>query len=443
MIIFFLTLINIFVLYTGIYIAVKNISTIDFNPLLRLMAVVLLLTIIGFLYYLTLTLNQDFFRLLIFLTVANCVFVSLFYKSFINAVKITKLKETSKNDIWVLFAVLIFTLFFFFSASKYGGWDAITQWNLKAKFLYFPHLWKTQFFANTTYLNRDYPLMLPSIIAFFWSSVHSVTPFIPMLFTLVVMIVTALLVYYSLLNEGQNLLAYISLIIFIASSNFREVSISQEADSLLSLFILLTIVLYRNLKSTSDNQVYILSFICASTAWVKNEGIVFCLLFTIGFFIVNYKNISALKKYIIGMAIPVLILASFKLHYPPPNVIFNHNDQHILTRLTNVNTIITICKAGNELIFKNYLLIVFLAITIIVFVPKFFKGLELPYLVLVSLSVSYFIVYLITPYEINWLIRTSMARLMQHGFPAMIYLLLLSLSSVKINSNGELGPVFK
>jgi hypothetical protein len=428
MIIFFLTLINIFVLYTGIYIAVKNISTIDFNPLLRLASIVILFTFISFIYYLTLVFGKDFFRLLIFLSMVNLVGLFAFWNSFVSVLKIQKYKQTDKNDIWALFAIFIFTVYFFTSVSKYGGWDAITLWNLKAKFLYYPEFWKNQFASSSGYLSKDYPLMVPAIIAFFWSGVHSFTPFVPMLFAFGVMLVIPLLVYNSLLIERLNLFAYASLIIFIIDNIFKTRAGAQEADSLFSLFILLVMILYKNLKQYSDNQVYLFSFICASSAWVKNEGIVFFLLFTIGFVLMNFKNFTALKKYSIGAVIPLLILISFKLLYSPTNVIVAANSHHgmsVLKELTHTSSYITIGKFIFTTIFHDYLLLVVLMIIAIMVAPGFFK--TLPFIVIALLLLSYWVAYLVAPADINWLLDTSCSRITQHVYPALIYLLFLSI----------------
>ena len=52
------------------------------------------------------------------------------------------------------------------AAQRYGQWDAWAMWNLAAKYLSAPSQWQDMF-LNTKFNHPDYPLFLPSSVAFF------------------------------------------------------------------------------------------------------------------------------------------------------------------------------------------------------------------------------------------------------------------------------------
>jgi hypothetical protein len=58
--------------------------------------------------------------------------------------------------------------------------------------------------------------------------------------------------------------------------------------------------------------------------------------------------------------------------------------------------------------------------------------LSLPVITIVLLLSAYFVVYLLTPYDLNWHLSTSLYRLLQHVYPALVYVLLLSFKNLKV-----------
>ena len=175
MITLLLTFINVFLLFIGIYSILKEVAIGDSKPLLLLTSGVILFIAISFFYYIMLVLNQSFIGLQLFLFAINLGHIYFTKKSFTDLFK-SKLSSTGNlNNLWALGAVFFLTGYFVLYASKYGSWDAWAMWNMHAKFLYHPELWKQLFTSNLTYSSLDYPLMLPSVVAFFWNSSFSET----------------------------------------------------------------------------------------------------------------------------------------------------------------------------------------------------------------------------------------------------------------------------
>jgi len=179
-------------------------------------------------------------------------------------------------------------------------------------------------------------------------------------------------------------------------------------------------------------MIYLLAFICASCAWVKNEGLVFFILFTIGFLFINYKNKPVLKKYLIGLIIPILVVGSFKLFFSPANDLVAANNNrlpHLASYLFDLKRYITILKFAATTITSNYMIVPVLIFIVAIFKGKFF--LSFSFIIVILLLAAYFLVYLLTPYDLNWHLSTSLSRILQHVFPALIYLLVLALKEVK------------
>ncbi|MDB5017719.1 MAG: hypothetical protein JWQ84_2551 [Mucilaginibacter sp.] len=430
-----ITLINIFLLFAGIYTVVKKTSVAHTKVTTLLNSILIQLITISFLYFLMLMLKQDFTRLLILLSIVN---LSAFYYTK-NSIKEIFKSEPSPSfnytRFWALSTVFFFTVYFALFSSKHGEWDAWAIWNLHAKFLYYPEIWQRLFSTKLTYTHADYPLMLPSIVAFFWRSVNATAAEVPVLLAYGVLLLIPLLVYYSLIKKGLSFYACIALAIFVIDINYKFLACAQIADSLLSLLILAVFIQYQELKDSDSDKAYILGFICASCAWVKNEGMVFYIIFTIGFLLTNIKNLQTFKKYLMGILVPTLFLIAFKVFYAPVNDLVAANSKGVSSFksvLFNTGRYITIIKFGINMLMNNYMILLMLILAAVVFNRKFFKS--FPFIIILLLLGAYFFAYLTTPYDLVWHLTTSIDRLIQQVYPALIYLILLSLREIKLNN---------
>jgi len=97
--------------------------------------------------------------------------------------------------------------------------------------------------------------------------------------------------------------------------------------------------------------------------------------------------------------------------------------------ITDVNRYLTILRFGVKLLVTDYMYALVLIFVTLIINRSY--HLSLPFLVISSLLLVYFIIYLTTPYDLNWHLYTSLYRLYQHVYPALIYLCLLSFKNVK------------
>jgi len=72
-----------------------------------------------------------------------------------------------------------------------------------------------------------------------------------------------------------------------------------------------------------------------------------------------------------------------------------------------------------------------LILIVIIFIVNRKFLLSLPIVVITTLLLAYFVIYLITPHDLTWHLYTSCSRIFQHVYPALIFLLLLGLKDAK------------
>ncbi|MEO6631263.1 MAG: hypothetical protein ABIN13_06055 [Mucilaginibacter sp.] len=423
-----ITFINVLLLYVGVNAIIKKITAGDSRALTILTSAITLIITLSFLYYLMLLLNLGFSALLILLTIINLT--NIYFNK--DLLKKYRFKLLNNNHIWALAAVFFLTCYFLLYAGKYGSWDAWAIWNLHAKFLYQTESWRHMFSKDLAYSHLDYPLMLPSIVAFLWNGIGKASPFVPLLLSYGLLLAVPLYTYFSLRDAGLKWLPYVALAIFVVDNNFKELAISQCADTLLALLILMVFVQYNKLRNGDDKRALLLGFICASCAWVKNEGLVFYILFSLCFIAANYKQLAILKKYFAGVILPTLVMVSFKLLFAPANDLVSADNKHlssISAVLTDVGRYTTILEFWVTTLINYYLYILILIFVVFILSRKLFR--MLPAVVIAALLLAYFVIYLITPHDLKWHLSTSVSRVFLHVYPAIVYLTLSSIIEVK------------
>jgi hypothetical protein len=397
-------------------------------------SVILSFASFSFLYFLAIVLNQGVIFPLILLSCINLFHLYLRYAGS----KPLHFDKTGKIDnadfIIPLTGMLLMSVFFLFKGSKYGDYDAWAIWTTHAKFLSAPQIW-TRIFDDTNIMSHsDYPLMLPSLVAFFWKIINTTSFIVPLLLSFFILTAVILLLYYALADEFQNkTYACLGLFILVADYNFQLLSSAQCADTLLSLFILLTFVLNNTFRSYHpSNLSYILGFACASCTWIKNEGDLFYVTFTAVFLITNSKHFNNITKYLVGSIVPLFITVYFKLIYAPTNdlVAASQNQTlRIVGDLQDKNRYISILKALANELFSNFWMAFILFLLLLLVNRNFYKS--LPFLVLLIMFSGYMMIYLITPYNLTWHLSTSLSRVLYQIYPSFLYISIMAFGNAK------------
>jgi len=425
--------INIFMLFTGINALSRHLVPMLPKVLRIFSSALISLAMVSFLYFLMLVLNQGLMFILILLSCINLFHLHWTHpelKSLFNY----KTPIIDQSEILVpLVAVLLMAIFLIFRGSKYGDYDAWAIWNVHAKYLYYPHIWTHVFNDSTAMSHSDYPLMLPSLVAFFWGTINNTSFVIPLLLSFIILITIAILLYFALIEAFQSkIYGCFALFLLIADHNFQSLNTAQCADSWLSLFILLTFVLNNQLKRiNSSNLAYFLAFICASCTWIKNEGDLFYLVFTTVFIISNYKRGPVITKYLIGSILPLIVTICFKVFFAPANDLVAASDNQMSRQigdLKDVSRYNIIFKTYATTLLDRFLPAVILVLSLLLVNRNFFKSFA--FIVIFILFSGFTLIYLTTPYDLGWHLYTSLWRLLYQIYPSLLYISIIAYGNV-------------
>lgn len=337
------------------------------------------------------------------------------------------------------------------------GWDAFAIWNLHARFLFRGGAhWRDGFTPLIPWSHPDYPLLLPTAIAHFWTVMGHESQIVPALIGLIFTFSTVGLLFSSLaLLRGQNS-AILGGLTLLATPFFIEQGTAQYADVPLSFFILATIVLLcihdQSTKPARPGGLLVLAGIsCSFAAWTKNEGLLFLLAILAARLLVFFMTASkaatseappepnwnarqastSLAFFLAGLLPLLLLIAWFKHSVGASNELFSSIAFHKLLDASRYHAILK--WYGKEFLrFGDWLLIpgtVLLAGLYFAAPGKRTQaadpGSRASHIALVLTLAGYFLIYLITPYELYWHLRFSLNRLFLQLWPAVIFLFFL------------------
>lgn len=337
------------------------------------------------------------------------------------------------------------------------GWDAFAIWNLHARFLFRGGAhWRDGFTSLIPWSHPDYPLLLPAAIAHFWAGLGRESQIVPALIGLVFTFSTVVLLYSSLNALRGQISATLGGLTLLATPFFIEQGTAQYADVPLSFFILATIVLIclheNGFAGRRSCGLPVLAGIsCGFAAWTKNEGLLFLLAVVASRVLASAmaRSRSALAVvrppldedgragsisfafFFAGLAPIFLLLAWFKHSVGASNELFSSIAFHKLLDAWRYEAILK-WYGKDFLRFGDWLLIpgtLLLAGLYFAAPPKHTQAADPSFrasqiAMAVTLS-GYFVIYLITPYDLYWHLRFSLNRLFLQLWPAVIFLFFL------------------
>ncbi|KAA0989171.1 hypothetical protein [Dyadobacter aurulentus] len=394
-----------------------------------MVAFALSISLFSYLYYLSLIFSISYEHVLIGIIIAATLSGLLNKKDRdIRQFSFTRIQGAGNLFILVI-GILFLTIRFLIYVRRWGDWDAFAIWTMHAKFLYYPEFWTNMFTSNLSGTHPDYPLMLPSLIAFTWPGIGLITPLVPIVIANFVFIAIPATIFLALNRYNYKFAALISLIVFALDAKFIQIAGSQYADTLLSFFILMTFVLHKEIEEAGGIAIVLITgFIAGSAMWVKNEGLLFFVIFLALFVCFNYRNPRVILGFLAGGILPLLALVFFKIKLAPGNDLVNSDRAGVPDLILDVDRYMLIIKHMSSTSTRYYW-VVLLAFVVLVIRKQPFSR-TLPFLVVSLLFAGYFAIYLITPNDLDWHLGASIDRLMHHVYPACIYLFLLRFSKV-------------
>jgi hypothetical protein len=404
------------------YIVVDNNIALGNIVLKSILSLYFTLTILSFCYLIVLTLGINFTLFEILFLLFPLLYLLAYYQ------KTKKIKINfdiiKSQSFFVLLIILVllsvFSFHFFDASIRWGGWDAWAIWTSHAKVLTSETYFTNLFTDKISWTHPDYPLFLPANIAIIWKSIGIHSAFVPAVFAYLTAVALVLLVISSFLEKK---LVVIGLLLFFSITYYDVLFpfvISQYADTTLALFMLIPFVLLQHLQKQSGLKVLMLiGFFAAACAWVKNEGIMFFVIFSLAFFIKYYRNFKFLTHFILGALLPLSFLIFFKVNFAPTNDLMDSTLKEQILKIGNFENYKTICDYAYTFITEHCKLLYISLIAILFINYKYFYS--FCFLIILGLLTAYFFVYVTTPYEIMWHLTTSLDRLIHQVTPVLLY----------------------
>jgi len=342
--------------------------------------------------------------------------------------------------------------------NPHGDYDARAFWNSRARFLArgTSH-WRDAFANSNSLPHPDYPPLLPATIASAWKYVGSEPVFVPSAFAFLFTFASAGVLFASLaLLRGANV-GCLGMIILLGVGSFVSLGTSQYADTVLAFFMLSSVVILALYDREPDKERYGLLMLAGGAiglcAWTKNEGMLFLVVILsvrLGFVLFN-EGPAAFRHQImaisLGLSPVLLLLVYFKLAVAPPGfdvllpgmyragpMDFFLDQNTMMHKIADGTRYLTIVKAfikeianlGGRRISTVSLLLLFAVIG--GFRVRKDATATMGGTITVLMLAGYFCVYLVTPLNLDFHLRTSLPRLIDQLLPTAVFALVLATS---------------
>jgi len=318
----------------------------------------------------------------------------------------------------------------------HGTWDAWAIWNLKARFFargLDAQAWRDAFSSALAGSHPDYPLLLPLAVARAWICAGSENVLVPAGVALAFALGLVVVVGASVARARGVRAGVVAASFVAAAPAFVRYAPSQCADVPLAYFIVVTLALVAEAeRHGGDRRRWAAAGVAgALAAWSKNEGILFFALMAaavLGHLLLDRRRSRAVVAFFAGSAPVLLALGAFKLLLSPGNDLLGAQNLADGKRIAAVGA-----AMGRELWFggADWLgVLPILVVFVLLHGIRRRSGCAVAYgvVVLPAMLLIYGVVYVITPYDLQWHLSTSLARLVLHLVPAAVWLAAMAVS---------------
>jgi hypothetical protein len=327
--------------------------------------------------------------------------------------------------------------------SPYGtGVDVWALWKLKARFLFYDDRpWEHLFQPVIGFSCLDYPLFYPLLICWGWLSGGAEN-----LFTswAIVFVFTLSLVGLPMafLLKSRRTLAFGVGLFLISVPHFIGMASSQYAELILAYFMLASVILIiLGFEEKSRRYALLGGFCMATAAFVKNEGLLYALVFFSAVFLtfagqsVEFIRTRGriLKAVLLGIIPVAVLIFLFKWRVGVPNekMSWALAEKALHSGELLSKTAFVIRFAAAELIRENAWVYswIFIFTVILTRFTGFLKKERLwLFTALLLLQAGFVAAYLISPLDLERNLRTSLDRLLFDSFPVWVFLVFWMLS---------------
>jgi len=323
-----------------------------------------------------------------------------------------------------------------------GDWDAWMMYNRTARFIYRgQETWLDAFSEDIDLtFHADYPPLLSLNIASRWDILSEETAYVPMFQSILFSFACLGLSFGALARLKSLGQASLGLILLGGVAFFLHEGGRQLADMPLAFYILASVVFI--FFYYQEKRLVLIAFAglnAGLAAWTKNEGVLFLLVSGMILTIAEFRTRSfqGLYAYFAGLLFPLAIVLYFKLQLAPASEFLSGGTSKIIRDLMDLSRHQMIFSS-----FKNFFLysggwnnigiLFILCIFFLVFhshikdnPPVIFIG----FAIFVCQIMGYYVFYLISPYDLEWHLSSSLDRLFVHVYPTILFVTLIASQS--------------
>ncbi len=215
----------------------------------------------------------------------------------------------------------------------FGGWDAWSVWNFKAKFIFLAQdKWTNLFDPLLWRSSPHYPLLLPLINTWAWTVFGRSAPIVPMMTSMVFIFLVSGLLYFGLYRATRSWASILAPLGMMLIPFFGTIATSQYCDIVLSVFLLAGMICFLESLRDGDGR----AAACAGILWgmlsfTKPEGMLAAVIATalgIGFFLTLKREHgwgprrTCARRLVACFILSFLPMLSFQIFFNPGNQTF-------------------------------------------------------------------------------------------------------------------------
>ncbi len=226
----------------------------------------------------------------------------------------------------IVLAALFFLLYT--QVQPYGGWDAWSVWNFKARFLFLEESsWQAMFDPALWRSSPHYPILLPLIIVWGWSFGRNAGPQVPLWVSVIFSAMTAGLLAGALRERIKTLPAVLAALLMVSAPFFVTFATSQYSDIAVAYYLLAAFACFLQGRRDGGRGWFFLSGLCAGLlSFSKNEGalaaLLACGLFLCLLVFAAPRQRRSLLPFAAGLFLTGLPTLIFQVFFAPENLTF-------------------------------------------------------------------------------------------------------------------------
>jgi hypothetical protein len=340
------------------------------------------------------------------------------------------------------------------ATNPHGWWDAVSIWNLRARFLFRGgEYWTDMFTPLLPWSHPDYPLLLSGSIARAWkfagadATAGAIAVAALFSFATVGLLASAT---SALRGRGQGALAAI---VLMGSGMLIWQGATQYADVPLGLFVLAALaMLALSDRGAGYRGLAVAGLLAGLAAWTKNEGLLFVLALLVARFaiVVRYRGwkpgVKDIGAMLVGLGPMLLLILWFKLTLAPPNdLIATVHLSDVFARLTDPARYWLLSKTFLDLFF--YFGSPWIGMPLLLVLYALFAGrdprvedrkaIATTFISLGLVLAGYCLVFIVTPHDPQWHLDTAFYRLVMHLWPGLLFGYFLMTKSPALEGQGS------